>query len=373
MLSIQSPYSAEALVLEVETPFVYSMRNDSCRNVSNAEIGRWLNSHGEVRHVKVEDLTELRKSLALYVDCRAALRWALYSVDNDLDDSLRGRAISLLDQLLEESSVRIWLQDLFCLQALPEDSIEIAKTSVNYAKNNGLTHYVSFYVNVLNKQPVIRDVSVVWNLIEASSLFGNQHRDLMDHVLGTGLFERIVSAGAKPELLDMALLVLLKIHPNIGSNITKKVSHASIINRVASKYSEILGLENVVEGIEHLGLWSLVRVGSVPTGKPKISVRLKPTESPFILGHSLVLEDLSITCGNSNDSTPVPIGLVRYLETTITEEVQVEPLRIFSEQTLPESPGEFSSDIQSALHKVQSWSKAPVTGACQLSNAVGLF
>lgn len=102
MLSIQSPYSAEALVLEVETPFVYSRRTDECQNVSNAEIGRWLNSHGEVRHVNVQNLTELKSSLALYVDSRTALRLALYSADKDLDDSLREQAISFLDPLLNE-------------------------------------------------------------------------------------------------------------------------------------------------------------------------------------------------------------------------------------------------------------------------------
>lgn len=372
MISIQSPYSAEALVLEVDNPFVYSMRNDECRNVSNDEIGLWLNSHGEVRNVNVENLNELKESLALYADCRTALRLALYSTDKDLDNSLRVRAIRLLDPLLNKQSVYFWLQDLFCLQSLPEESVEIAKSSLNYAKNNDLAHYVSFYDNVLERQPVIHHVSAVWDLIEASSLFGSQHRDLMDCALGTGLFERIVSSGAKPELLDMALLVLLKLRPNIGSNITCKIFHAPIINKVVSNYFKILGMEDVVESMEHFGLWPLVHVGNKPSGKPKVSVRLKSTESPFNLGHHLELADLIITSGDSNDFISVSTSLVRHLDAWISQ-AQAVSSSILSGNTQSESLTSNDDAENSALCKVRAWADPPVTGACQPSHMVSLF
>jgi hypothetical protein len=372
MLSIQSPYSAEALVLEVETPFVYSRRTGECRDVTNVEIGQWLNSHGEVRHVNVQDLTELKSSLALYADGRTALRLALYSADKDLDDSLREQAISLLDPLLNEPSVYIWLQDLFCLQALPEESVEIAQASLNYAKNNGLTHYVSFYGDVLDRQSVIRHISAIWDLIEASSLFGNQHRDLMDSALGTGLFERIVSSGAQPEWLDLALLVLLKLRPRIGLNIANKVFHAPIINRVVSKYSEIVGMEIVADSIDHFGLWPLVDVSIKPTNEQKFFVRRKfKEESPFSLGHHFGLSDLVITSADSKDFASVSQSLARYLETVTAKEVVTS--MNFSSDTLQEVHNSYNDDGNSALSKVQAWLNRPVAGVCQPSHAFGIF
>lgn len=355
MLTIQSPYSGEALVLEVESPYIYCRCTDSCRNVSNAEIGSWLNSHGEVRRVKVGSLNELKESLALYADCRTALRWALYSVDSDLDESLREQATCLLDELLNVPGVRIWLQDLFCVQVLPEDAAKIANLSLSYAKSNGLKHYVSFYEGILDRQSAIRHVSAVWDLVEASSLFGDQHRDLMDRVLGTGLFNRIVGAGVEPELLEMASLVLFEVRPNISANITHNILSAPVINKVSSNYSEILGIENIGEAIEHFDLGNQVYIEDVPAVEPKFSIKLAPGKYPFSFGHALILEeDLVIFDSASKKSTVLPKSLARQVEVRCAA-VRVDSSRMMHGITSPESIAKLGSDFRTALDRVYTW------------------
>lgn len=192
----------------------------------------------------------------------------------------------------------------------------------------------------------------------------------MDRALGTGLFEGIVSSGAKPEWFDIALLVLLKLRPNVDSNITKKIFHEPIINRVVSGYSEILGNVDIVKGIEHFGFWPLLDAGGESIVKRKFFVRMNYPESPFEIEDHLGLDDLVITSSDDRkDISLIPLGLVRHLETCITKKRFVASRNLASD-ILPGLLDRCDDDGISAMSKVSTWGNTPVTGACQsLSSA----
>ncbi len=384
MLSIQSPYSVEALVIEVEQPFVYNSHTESSRNVSDVGIRRWLNSHGEVRSVRVNDLAELKASIDLYVGCRTALRLALYSVDNDWDESTRTQSASSLESLLENPKILSWLQDMFCLQALPEESRAIANSSLSYAKKHGLARYSTFLDIVLKGQPEIRAFSREWSLIEASSFFSNQHREVMDRALGTGIFSRIISLRAQTGYLELALLMLLKTRPNIGPEIEGKIRSIDI---KLSNCLNILGLDDTMKGIEHFGLYALFEnkesTAELPISFGFICPGLeKYSPSMFGLDRPIGRECVVVIDGKTGMSSPVSRRLYQGIESKLLREnIRREHSAIQSNSLGPFAAGvppSFSNRnkdvfevVETAMNKVGKWGSTVDFGVCQQIDSVG--
>ena len=255
MLSIQSPHSGEALVLNVSQPFIYNSRKNLRRDVSNVEIGIWLSSHGEVRRVEVESFEELQASLKLYYGCRKALQLALFSVDSDLDSNLQQQSIILLEPLLKDPNTFNWLLDLFCIQELPQPAIEIISQSLHYADQNAFQKYISFYTFIADKQSKIKLLANIWIQIEQSLVIGRHHQSLLENVLGIGLFKQIIDEGIFLKSLELILLVLLKARPTLDSDFIINIIPKSIDFNF---FSNILGFKDTLFAMEELSLWSLV-------------------------------------------------------------------------------------------------------------------
>jgi hypothetical protein len=348
MLSIQSPYSGEALVLDVPQPFIYNSRKDICRNVSNAEIGIWLNSHGEVRKVEVNQLDELKTSLNLYYGCRKALQLALFSVDSDLDSASQQKAITLLESFLENSAIFDWLMDLFCIQELPQPSIEILNQSLRYANQNAFQSYISFYTPIYDKQSEIKVLANSWKQVEQSLVFENYHQDLLDSVLGTGLFKRIIDKVALLKISELILLVLLKVRPNLDLDYVLKIIPKSINFNF---FSNILGFEDTIFGIDNLSLWMLV-VGKSPA---------------LILTPSYPEQTTPFECCNYNNHN-ITVSSLLFPDNFILFDL-VPNLKTYLESfTDLKDPSSENNETVPALEKVKRWGNRSPKGACQCFN-----
>ncbi|MBT9097447.1 hypothetical protein KFZ76_06945 [Methylovulum psychrotolerans] len=260
MKSIQSPYSGEALVLNVSQPFVYNSRNDQCRNVSDFEIGVWLTSHGELRNVEVNDLKELKTSLDLYFGCRTALQLALFSIDSDLDSSLHQQSVALLEPLLKNEAIFIRLRDLFCIEALPESSIKILKQLLECAKEKSFYSYVSLFTYIVDKQSAIKQLASVWKTIEESLILDTHYQHLLDQTLSAGLFNKVIEKECILEVSELIFLIIVKIRPSLDRGFILKVVPKAIDYK---KMSDVLGSDEVIKGIEHFSLWKLVDISAV--------------------------------------------------------------------------------------------------------------
>lgn len=373
MRSVQSAYSGEALVFEEQgKAFIFDRRTETCREVAEATVGQWLRSHGELRQVDVKDIAELRASLGQYAGCRTGLSLALFSIDADLDESIRRQAAKLLDRLLATTEVRNWLQDLFFIQPLPEESVHVARDSLSHAVGIGLANYVTFFQSILEWQAEICRLSDTWREIEDSTFFGKNHPDVLERVLGTGLFKDIVSGRQRLNSLDLALLASLKARSVFEPEILAR------INSIDINYAHVadaIGLKDASEGIEYFDWWGRALAVRDPTEERRVSVGIGELATEgllppiFGINRPFGSQNLVVRMSNHDVSMPIPEGMYKRIESMLALESGRRKLK--SRMEFIEVPIRTNPHVKSAIARVAKWGGMVRKGACEVVDSVG--
>lgn len=356
MLTIQSANSEEALVYDDQSLFIYVRHTDEYRGVSPGQARIWLNSHEDLRSVNLVSLNELKDSLGRYADCRAAMKLALYAIDPSIRASTRDMAAECLDSLIDDDTVRLWLEDLFFVQSLPNESVDLAVQVIESAKAKNLDRVMKFYSPVIDKQNEISRLSETWGEIENSGLLGSSHFEIFDDILGTGLFTKLAFENKEISAHRLAQAVLLNTKVSFDSETV-----ARVIGQLPLEFDEIadvIGFAQTLAGVDHCDLWK-----NTLNGSTKFVIGCNELDRARSLGSPAIQQDLLVNIKGRTEYVALPSKLYEIAVSQFKEEHEHLTPQFMVDTSLVVN--DRRPDVKSASERVASWGRRPSRGICK--------